>query len=153
MRIYDNSATYVAPVSPRVKDDESACFYVPSPVDCFLSEALYSGSDEVPALHIGCDVSIILNQQRISKEIQPLVEEWFTAHKGDLSDKYSNLSDNDILSCIKSKYLQRPSELVDWSNYLMQSLDELQAQRLSEAQEKAEFTPPVTDGKTGNLTL
>lgn len=137
MRIYINNPEPILPV-PLESLGREALFYEPSPVDAFISDEVYDSSDadSKPAIHIASDVSILFNQQRLSKELAPIVADWFSAHQVDLSDRYSSLSDDEILSCIKSKYLQRSCEIADWTKYLSDCLDELvEAKKVSEPKE------------------
>ena len=121
-RYYDNSKTYVEPcVSTTL--DSTVILFSPSPIEPLMNEPLFNGSDS--CIHLGCDISILFNQERISRELAPIVEEWFTSHSSDLSDRYNSLSDAEILSCIKSRYIQRPSEIQDWTAYLSSELDSL----------------------------
>lgn len=128
-RYYDNSATYVEPVV-AFKMDEHSISFVPSPIEPLMNEPLYNGSES--CIHLGCDISIIFNQERISKELAPIVEEWFTSHSSDLSDRYKNLTDAEIISCIKSRYIQRPSEIQNWTAYLTSELDSLSKEKQSQ---------------------
>lgn len=128
-RYYDNSATYVEPVV-AFKMDEHTITFVPSPIEPLMNEPLYNGSES--CIHLGCDISIMFNQERISKELAPIVEEWFASHSSDLSDRYKNLTDAEIISCIKSRYIQRPSEIQNWTAYLTSELDAIVKEKQSQ---------------------
>lgn len=128
-RYYDNSATYVEPVV-AFKMDEHTITFVPSPIEPLMNEPLYNGSES--CIHLGCDISIMFNQERISKELAPIVEEWFSSHSSDLSDRYKNLTDAEIISCIKSRYIQRPSEIQNWTAYLTSELDAIVKEKQSQ---------------------
>lgn len=156
MRIYDNSSSCIVAVMPHVVGHgdvtKSLISYQSSPIDSFLSEELFdaSDSDSPPAIHIACDISILFNQQRLGKELSPIVADWFSANQSELSDRYSSLSDDEILSCIKSKYLQRPCEIVDWTKYLSDCLDELvEAKKASESKEPID--PSQGEPIAGNI--
>lgn len=138
-RYYDNSATYVEPVV-AFKMDEHSISFVPSPIEPLMNEPLYNGSES--CIHLGCDISILFNQERISKELAPIVEEWFTSHSSDLSDRYKDLTDAEILSCIKSRYIQRPSEIQDWTAYLTSELDAIAKEKQSQKLENPGLDEP-----------
>lgn len=138
-RYYDNSATYVEPVV-AFKMDEHSISFVPSPIEPLMNEPLYNGSES--CIHLGCDISILFNQERISKELAPIVEEWFTSHSSDLSDRYKDLTDAEILSCIKSRYIQRPSEIQNWTAYLTSELDAIVKEKQSQKIENPGLDEP-----------
>ncbi|UPW41700.1 internal scaffolding protein [Peromfec virus RodF8_16] len=107
---------------------KGAIVYVPSPVSKFLADIRYPyDAPDQPVIHYGSDISVLLNQQRLqSKEFAEIANDIMSrARSSDLSDKYSHLSDDDILSCVKSRYVQAPSEVQQWTQYLMSQLDNL----------------------------
>lgn len=144
MRLYDNS-DYVSP-SPNLEltDDNSVVLYESSPVDEFLYEEKTSATDDSVAIHLCCDIGILFNQQRLSRELAPAVADWFALNSSDLSDKYPNLTDDEILSCVKSRYVQRPSEIRQWTEYLMSELDSL-------ALAKANDVPPAPESESNGV--
>lgn len=123
--------------------------YQSGPLDEFLTEELPFG-DKKPCVHITSDVSTLLNQKRIDRDLAPAVNEILSnVRSSDVSDKFGHLSDEEILSCVKSRYIQAPSELIDWSEYLQSQLGHLseQAQMAAEEQaQKAEESSEQGDG-------
>ena len=105
--------------------------YQPDAVVPFLFVPMYDGpSEDTSTVHFCTDISIILNQQRLTKELQPLVDDILSrSSSGDLSDSFPHLSDDDIISTIKSRYLQAPCEIRDWSTYLVNELKSLEADK------------------------
>lgn len=102
--------------------------YEPSPLEPLLVEKVYHGSNEDEFdLHYSRDVSLLLNQQRLSKELQPLLADAVQRMRNtvDLSDDYKNLSDDDLIDTIRSRYIQSPSELKSWLNYLGENMKSL----------------------------
>lgn len=99
--------------------------YNPSPLASMLHEEVVM-PDGKKVFFSQSDVGFLLSQHRLSKELQPIIDDMLQS-KGvsDLSDAFANLSDDDIFTCIKSRYIQAPSELQSWSNYLMAELDAL----------------------------
>ena len=96
-----------------------------SPVSKFLVDEVYDG--DVVIKHYGTDVGILLSQDRLSRELGPVLDSIVSnVRSGDLSDKYAGLSDDDLIRTVKSRYIQAPCEVRDWSAYLMSELDALE---------------------------
>lgn len=116
-----------------------------SPISPLLQQDAV-GVDGEEYIHYGTDIAVLLNQQRLSKELLPIAESVLNSvRSAELSDDYKDLSDDDVLSCIKSRYIQAPSEVQDWTRYLLAELDGLVAARAAAEQNKDPETPPGTD--------
>lgn len=102
--------------------------YKSSPLDAFITDTVFA-EDDKPITVFTTDVALFFNQQRISQDMVPLLNQMLSnvRNSSDLSDKYSHLSDDELLSCIKSRYIQAPCEIQDWTNYLMSELESLAA--------------------------
>ncbi len=125
MRMYVNTpddmpVVYVpTPVSPN------AIVMEKSPVSNFLVDEIYDGDEIIK--HYGTDIGLLLSQDRLSRELAPVLDSIVSGvRSGDLSDKYAGLSDDDLIRTVKSRYIQAPSEVRDWSAYLMSELDALE---------------------------
>ena len=115
-------------------------YYQPSPLDSFLIQ-------EVGANGLCCicrDVNILLNQERIRNSgLDSAVNDILSrVRTSDISDRFSHLSDSELTQCIKSRYIQAPSELLDWSAYLESQLCKIEAA----AAEAAQFQQQDTQG-------
>lgn len=96
-----------------------------SPVSKFLVDEVYDG--DVVIKHYGTDIGILLSQDRLSRELGPILDSIVSnVRSGDLSDKYAGLSDDDLIRTVKSRYIQAPCEVRDWSSYLMSELEALE---------------------------
>lgn len=124
MRMYIHEISEDEKFSP-VLDVKDCVVYKPSPLSSMLVERVKDvDGKEFVCFH--SDISLLLSQQRLSRELSPIFEDMLrSSGASDLSDMYPNLTDDDIFSCIKSRYLQAPSEIQDWSRYLMAELDRL----------------------------
>lgn len=150
MRMYiKETATSVVP--DRSKPVVGAVAVECSPISSMLCQDAV-GVDGEEYIHYGTDIAVLLNQQRLSKELVPIAESVFnSARSAELSDDYKDLSDEDILSCIKSRYIQAPCEVQDWTKYLLSELDALVAARAASEPKEPE-TPPGTGGISGPVT-
>ena len=94
--------------------------YQPSPIDDLL---IIDGVDldgELTNTHVN-DVFLLFNQQRLSGLGIDTINSWLaslTPKNDDLAELRAKCSDEQLLSLVKSKYIQSPSELEAWSTYL-----------------------------------
>ncbi len=77
--------------------------------------------------YLDSDVSYLLGQREIDKSMLPLFEALGYNSVHELSDSFSHLTDDDIIGCIKSRYIQTSSEIQEWSKYIMNQLEVLDA--------------------------
>lgn len=137
----------------RVQFKPLSEFYVPSPLDSFMYET-YEQADGKVVHHLTRDVGILLNQKRISgNALETAVNHILSQVRvGSLSDQFSHLSDDALLSCIKSRYIQSPSELLSWSEYLQTQIAQMEAadraamqQRQQQQQQQQPQEPPASE--------
>ena len=117
-------------------------FYVPTPVDEFTHE-LVLNPDGSESITLTTDITMLFNQQRLDRCTQESLLRHFDslAHKSSsFSSLRQSLSDQQLMSIVKSRYIQAPSELLAYSNYLVQHYgDELAA--LSGDQDSKKLDP------------
>lgn len=81
------------------------------------------GPEENEAIRIRSDVSMLLHAADMSKKYGPgFVQSMFDIHRpksSRLQCQMDNMSDAQILDTIKSRHIQSPSELIAWSEYLI----------------------------------
>lgn len=107
------------------------------------------GTEENEAVRIRSDVSILLHAADMAKKYGP----GFTQSMIDmrrpkssaLQSQMDQMSDAQILDTIKSRHLQSPSELIAWSEYLVEQAKEIEdeASRIALEKEPAEPSPEV----------
>lgn len=129
-----------------VRHSFSSEHYHGSPLDAFIFDKVPVDDGEM--IRVTRDVYILLNQKRITSQSLEAAAQAILANvrTGSLSDKFSNLSDSDLLSCIKSRYIQAPCELLDWSAYLESQLGRLEseaAEAIQQQQQQTEPAPPA----------
>lgn len=136
MRMYVNTPDDMPVVySPRPTSSGSVVMEK-SPVSKFLVDEVYDG--DLVIRHYGTDVGILLSQDRLSRELGPVLDSIVsTVRSGDLSDKYAGLSDDDLIRTVKSRYIQAPCEVRDWSAYLVSELQALEVVPTESASEPA----------------
>lgn len=103
-------------------------FYVPSPVDDFTYEKVtQSGCDE--SITLTSDIAMLFNQQRLDRCSKDSLLDYFNSlsrSSSSLSELRSKLNDDQLMSIVKSRYIQSPSELLAYSERLVRDYgDEL----------------------------
>lgn len=110
-------------------------FLQPSPLDEFMfQEVEFDGQKSVT---LTSDIYMLFNQQRLDKLSREHLIDYFnnlSVQQPKFSELRSKLTDNQLISFVKSRFIQSPSELMAWSNYLMASQDELIAAVAAEQQ-------------------
>lgn len=102
-------------------DLEFSAFYVASPVDEFTYEKVcVPGSDD--SITLTSDISMLFNQQRLDRCSKDALIQYFDSlsrASSGFSELRSRLSDDQLISIVKSRYLQSPSELLAYSENLV----------------------------------
>jgi len=111
-------------ISP--KDLRQSEFLENSPVNEFCFERLEVNGNEVVTLT--SDIYMLFNQQRLDRMSKDRLLAYFenlSVTDPKMSELRSKLSDDQLCSFVKSRFIQSPSELMAWSQYLMSSQDEM----------------------------
>ena len=93
-----------------------------------------SGSKSV---RITSDIYMLFNQQRLDRMSRERLVAYFdnvSVSEPKMRELRSKLSDDQLCSFVKSRFIQSPSELMAWSQYLMSSQDEVIAAAAAEKQ-------------------
>ena len=131
---------YVTPVNPSpvsAKDMFCSEFRQESPIDQFLFEELEF--DGVKSVRLTSDICMLFNQQRLdrlSRESLLSHFESMSVNEPKFGDLRSKLGDDQLISFVKSRFIQSPSELMAWSQYLMCSSDAVVAELAAAQQEQ-----------------
>lgn len=131
---------YVTPVNPSpvsAKDMLCSEFRQESPVDQFLFEELEF--DGVKGVRLTSDICMLFNQQRLdrlSRESLLSHFESMSVNEPKFGDLRAKLGDDQLISFVKSRFIQSPSELMAWSQYLMSSSDAVVAELAAAQQEQ-----------------
>ena len=106
-----------------------------SPVNEFCLERLDKNGTEVVTLT--SDIYMLFNQQRLDRMSKDRLLAYFenlSVNEPKMRELRSKLSDDQLCSFVKSRFIQSPSELMAWSQYLMSSQDEMIAAAAAEKQ-------------------
>lgn len=119
---------YVTPVRENIvgsKEMQCSEFREESPVDQFLFQEVSVNGDT--SIRLSSDIYMLFNQQRLDKLSQTSLLEYFnniSVTEPRFNELRSKLGDEQLISFVKSRFIQSKSELMAWSNYLMSSTDE-----------------------------
>lgn len=125
----------VRPYNVSPKDLRQSEFLENSPVNEFCLERLDKDGTEVVTLT--SDIYMLFNQQRLDRMSKDRLLAYFenlSVNEPKMRELRSKLSDDQLCSFVKSRFIQSPSELMAWSQYLMSSQDEMIAAAASEQQ-------------------
>lgn len=112
------------------------------PTESFRFEKL--GTEDNEAIRIRSDVSMLLHAADMAKKygsgfVQSMID-MRRPKTSSIQSQMDHMSDAQILDTIKSRHLQSPSELIAWSEYLIDQAKtvEQEAERLSLEKESAD---------------
>lgn len=110
-------------------------FIEPSPVNDFVFQEYEV--DGVVSVRCSSDIYMLFNQQRLDRMSRESLVKYFgelSVTEPKMKELRSKLSDDQLCSFVKSRFIQTPSELMAWSQYLMSSQDEIVAAAAAELQ-------------------
>lgn len=125
----------VKPYNISSKELKQSEFLENSPVNEFCFERLDKNGTEVVTLT--SDIFMLFNQQRLDRMSKDRLLAYFenlSVNEPKMRELRSKLSDEQLCSFVKSRFIQSPSELMAWSQYLMSSQDEMIAAAAAEKQ-------------------
>lgn len=109
------------------KKQNFAVLRTPSPVDEFIYEHGVDNNGK-DITFVQNDIYMLFNQERLQKLGIDMVNNWIQSlvpsPDSSLDKLRSNLSDDELLSLVKSRHIQAPSELLNYSKWLDQNADE-----------------------------
>lgn len=123
------------PYNISSKDLRQSEFLENSPVNEFCFERLEVNGNEVVTLT--SDIYMLFNQQRLDRMSKDRLLAYFenlSVTDPKMRELRSKLSDDQLCSFVKSRFIQSPSELMVWSQYLMSSQDKMIAAAAAEKQ-------------------
>lgn len=131
-----------------------------SPIQPFLTrtQSYFDGDDKKEAVCYVDDIYMMFNQHRLSSlgVGNDTIQAWLDslAPKSDsLRQLRDKCSDEDLMRLCKSRYLQTPSELLAWSQYLNDNYEELMDRLERDSKNDTEAsTPPDSSPDTSSQT-
>lgn len=126
-----------------------------TPVDEFHFDEIHPAHCS-KAMVVSNPLYVLFNQQRLQQLGQFPLQEWIDAMNNVKSDPLkelrSKISDEDLISLMKSRYCQKPSEIAQWSSYLASRIDDVQAEVQqyiqAQQQEKSDVVEEKVEQKT-----
>lgn len=131
---------YVTPVNPSpvsAKDMLCSEFRQKSPVDQFLFEEREFDGEK--SFRLTSDIHMLFNQQRLdrlSRESLLSHFESMSVNEPKFGDLRVKLGDDQLINFVKSRFIQSPSELMSWSQYLMNCSDSVVAELVAAQQDQ-----------------
>lgn len=96
-----------------------------SAIDQFLFQEVEVNG--VSSVRLTSDIYMLFNQQRLDRMSRDSLLTYFESlqvREPQFAEIRSKLGDAQLMSFVKSRFIQSPSELMAWSQYLMSSSDE-----------------------------
>lgn len=130
-----------------VSSKEMICseFKEETPVDQFLQQEIEVNG--VKSIRLTSDIYMLFNQQRLDRLSRESLLSYFESmlvNEPKFGDLRSKLGDDQLISFVKSRFIQSPSELMAWSSYLMSSSDAAIAE-LAALQEQSQTSSQSTE--------
>ena len=110
-------------------------FLEQSPVNEFMFQEYEIDGEK--SVRCSSDIYMLFNQQRLDRMSKERLVSYFdnlSVNEPKMRELRSKLSDDQLCSFVKSRFIQSPSELMAWSQYLMSSQDEMIAAAAAEQQ-------------------
>lgn len=82
-----------------------------TPIDYFVKEQI-----DTDTFRITNPLIMLLNQKRLDTTTEKILADWLDRNPRDIDD--AKIDTNDILESVKPRYVQSPSELKTWLQYL-----------------------------------
>lgn len=133
----DFDSTHYQKITPNIVDNL-----------CVNFQKLADGSDVV---FLDSDVSLLFNQERLNDVLgRDGIKHFFdslSSRSVPLTELRSKISDDDLASICKSRYLQQPSEILAWSEYLNNNYADL----LTQIRDRTSSSAPLEEPPTPNV--
>lgn len=117
-----------------------------SPVENFYIQENVSPHSEHKSIAIVDDVYMLFNQQRLDRMTGAALSDWLSRTSqtdSQLASLRSRMTDDQLGSFIKSRFIQSRSELLAWSSYLESQYPELVAESSVESSSELPVEQPV----------
>lgn len=125
-----------------------------SPIDEFYCYTEERSDLDKPIKFYRDPIYELFNQERLSRLGRGSLEDWVKSMsiiKGNpLNELREKCSDSELLSVMKSRYCQTPSEVMNWARYLNNNLSELEKQ-VSLAREEQEKLAAAAAKESANV--
>lgn len=134
--------------------DNNMTYFQPSLVTSFYKEESISTESGEPMVVYHDPIYMLFNQERLSRLGSGAVELWLQqmnqSKANPLAELRKECSDEDLVTMIKSRHLQSPSEILSWSRMMTSRIDDFKsevAKLLAEKQSQAISEPANVEPK------
>lgn len=127
----------------------------PSVVDEFYFENCQPSDDSLESVSVVDPIIILLNQERIDNMGTTAAKTFLDSlspKSNALSELRSKVSDDDLMSMIKSRHLQSPSEILAWCRYIKENVDafnseiaKIKAEQIAQEEEAVKQNSTISD--------
>ena len=93
-----------------------------------VTVTFYDGDEKRTAVSVVDDIYMLFNQQRLLSAGKDTIQAWLntlTSKSNALDELRKKCSDDELMAICKSRYIQSPSELLAWSEYLNANYDKI----------------------------
>ena len=110
------------------------------------------GDDDCPCVRVRSDISMLFHAADMSKRIGVNGMQYLMNTKRPKTSAFQNqldsmnLSDDELLSMVKSRHVQSPSEVLDWVNSINELASELESEALKLAADEQKVDTSSVDG-------
>ena len=136
------------------KELSISSFYQPSQVDEFLMRK-HLNPDGTHSVRMTSDIYMLLNQKRLDRLSQAALIDHFnqmSVTNSSLTALRKKCTDEQLVSLVKSRYIQSPSELLAWSQYLNTLTDDA-LQSVIQSQPEVKPADPSTSGPSSTPSV
>lgn len=125
---------------------------VPSIVQSMMQQKVsyFDGDQKKEAVSYVNDIYLLFNQKRLLSAGVDTINAWLnslTPRSDSLSQLREKCTDDQLMQLCKSRYIQSPSELLAWSDYLLNNYQDIlsEAERQMLEQQKVSTEPQPTE--------
>lgn len=118
-------------------------FRQPSMIDPFLCQKHQNAADGVESVRMTSDIYMLFNSQRLDRMSRDAILKYFedmSVQDPSMTALKKRMTDDQLISLVKSRYIQQPSELLAWSRYL-NTLADAELKRIVAENEKLSPAP------------
>ena len=126
--------------------DGVSILYQPSPVDEFSFNETVMPDGSI-AISYSDPIYLLFNQHRLEKNGSFAIQQWLQSlqlsSSSQLSQLRSKCTDEDLISMIKSRHIQSPSELKSWLDYCSSNIEQFNSELALLQQQQQIITEPT----------